>query len=512
MSSLHLQRGFTSLFLDHVEKDPERVYFSFEGVPYSFRQTDRIVGDARAWLAGLGARPGDRIALMMDSCPVKIAIILALATSGLTWIPINTRQKKDGLRYILEQSEPRFIVANPSYLEVLAHAGVDQSDDRLLIVGDSGIPTLPGAPADALEATPDQLFAIMYTSGTTGPPKGVMITHRMMAYAAEAVALVTDARDDDVMFMWEPLFHIGGAQMLVLPLIRRVSLAVVRRFSVSKFWQQVIEAGATHIHYLGGILDMLLKSPQGNLDRGHRVRIAWGAGCSAATWRTFEDRFGVRIRECYGMSEASSITTANIAHVVGSVGAALPWFDVQIWSREDKPLPAGECGEIVVTPLVTGPVFAGYYRNKSASARALREGRLHTGDLGYLDEQGNLYFLGRNGDSVRHKGENVSAWEVESVVNKHSLVASSAMIGVPGALGEQDIMLFVEPLEGATLDIPTFARWLADELASYQMPRYIQLVHTFERTPSERIMKHMLKPDPSRYWDRLSQQLAAVQG
>jgi crotonobetaine/carnitine-CoA ligase len=195
-------------------------------------------------------------------------------------------------------------------------------------------------------------------------------------------------------------------------------------------------------------------------------------------------------------------------HVIGSVGTPLQWFEVQIVGPDGKALGCGEAGEIVVTPRVPGPIFAGYVRNPEASARSLRDGRLHTGDLGQLDEENNLFFLGRQSDSVRHKGENVSAWEVESVANKHEHVASSAMIGVPGELGEQDIMLFVQPAEGVDFDVPAFARWLAGELASYQMPRYIQLVVEFERTPSERIMKHKLQADPHQCWDRQSRRSA----
>src|SRR5690606_21874409 len=128
------------------------------------------------------------------------------------------------------------------------------------------------------------------------------------------------------LFMWEPFYHIGGAQVILLPILREVRLTIVERFSASRFWQQVAEAGCTHIHHLGGIIQILLKQPEGPFDRAHKVRIAWGGGCAVEAWRPFETRFGVQIRECYGMTECSSLTTFNDEDVVGAVGRPLPWF------------------------------------------------------------------------------------------------------------------------------------------------------------------------------------------
>jgi crotonobetaine/carnitine-CoA ligase len=342
----------------------------------------------------------------------------------------------------------------------------------------------------------------MYTSGTTGRPKGVLVSHRMLRLSGEAVALVSAAQRGDIMFMWEPLYHIGGAQMIVLPLIRDVTLAMVGHLSASRFWGQVRGYGATHIHFLGGILQILLKQPPSPLDRTHGARVAWGGGCPREVWQPFEQRFGMQIRECYGMTECSSITTYNGNGVVGSVGRPVPWFDVELIGPSGAPVPPGEHGEIVVRTSLPGAITRGYRSNPEATARALRGDAFHTGDLGSFDAGGNMYFHGRMTDSVRVRGENVSAMEVEQIAAKHPAVEDCAMIGVAADIGEQEIKLFVKRKPGFSLAPRELSDWLAGRLAPYQNPRYIVMVDEFERTASQRIMKHKLATLTAAAWDR----------
>jgi crotonobetaine/carnitine-CoA ligase len=262
---------------------------------------------------------------------------------------------------------------------------------------------------------------------------------------------------------------------------------------------------ATHIHFLGGILQILLKQPPSPLDRDHGARIAWGGGCPKDVWRPFEERFGVQVRECYGMTEASSITTYNDSGAVGTVGKPMPWFTIELRDAEDRPVRTGAQGEIVVRSSRDDAIFPGYFRNREATATALRGGALYTGDLGRLDGDGNLVFLGRMTDSVRCRGENVSAWEVERVAAGHPAIEDCAMIGVAAEIGEQDIKLFVQPKPGEAIDPAALSAWLGERLAPYQNPRYLAVVDGFARTPSQRIMKHLLPRGAAGSWDRLAQ-------
>lgn len=504
------EKGFWPLFAAIAAEEGGRIYARYDGAAITFADLDRMSASLAANLFALGAARGDRIAVMMRNSPASLALIFAIARAGLVWVPVNAALRGEGLRHVLTHADPRVLVADAEAFPRIDESGAALGGVPRVAVGDPSAalrlePMLDGdGRLDAPPPAPEDLFAIMYTSGTTGPAKGVMVTHRMLRLAGEGALLVAAAQDGDVLFVWEPLYHIGGAQLVVLPLRRRIVLAMVGRFSASRFWQEVKAERATHIHFLGGILQILLKQPQGDLDRAHGARIAWGGGCPVDIWRPFEQRFGLQIRECYGMTEASSFTSFNDLDVVGSVGRPVPWLSVAILDEAGAPVPQGNRGEIVVRASDAGALTPGYFRNPQATAKALRDGALHTGDCGSFDAVGNLFFHGRLTDSVRVKGENVSAWEVEHVAAQHPAVEECAMIGVASDVGEQDIKLFVKPRVDAALDLAALSAWIGARLAPYQNPRYLAVIEEFERTPSLRIMKHRLSAARDDCFDRLA--------
>jgi crotonobetaine/carnitine-CoA ligase len=496
--------GFLDLFIAKSRSAPEAVFARFNGAPIAFGALAEMAEGVAAGLRRHGVRRGERVAVMMRNSPAALATIFGLIRAGVIWVPVNAQLRGPGLGYVLDHCEPALAIADPELLPTIAGSGA--SIGTAAVISTADIETWLSASAVFVEPlpAPEDCLAIFYTSGTTGPPKGVMLSHAMLRFAGEAVALVAAPQPTDVFLMWEPLYHIGGAQLLVLPLIRDVTLAMLDRFSASRFWQQAQEYRASHIHFLGGILQLLLKQPPSPLDRNHGVRIAWGGGCPADIWRPFEERFGVEVREAYGMTEASSITTYNDGCVVGSVGRPVPWFKVSVRDSTGNRVAPGERGEIVVHAHRPGALFTGYFRDPAATAKALRGGALWTGDLGRFDADGNLSFLGRMTDSVRCKGENVSAWEVERAAAAHPDIADCAMIGVAAEIGEQDIKLFVQPKPGAAIHPAELSRWLGERVAPYQNPRYIAVVDGFERTPSQRIAKRELPRDTKGCWDRLA--------
>ncbi|MEV0624080.1 AMP-binding protein [Nonomuraea sp. NPDC050404] len=476
-----------------AEDRPGSPYCEFGGSVTTVGELAAHVDAAAARLAARGVRGGDRVAVLLPNHPDHVVVILALIVLRATWLPVNPRLRGAALGHVLRDGDPALILVDRTHADLVGEPGPpvivrDRAGDRpdLSWLGE------PGGPVPAHSAGPEDVVALIYTSGTTGPAKGVQVTDRMLRTSALGVLFTTAPAEGEVFFLWEPLCHVGGAQMLFVPLLRPVSLAMVEKFSASRFWDQVRESGATHVHQLGGILQVLLNRPPSEAEFSHRLRMAWGGGVTTGTWLEAERRFGLRIAECYGQTEASSFLTVNTEGPQAGVGRVLPYLRAAVQDEDGAEVPTGESGEIVVRTAGLPVVTPGYFRDEEKSAAARRGGWWRTGDLGRFDEHGNLHFIGRAVDSVRRRGENVSAWEVETVINTHPAVAESAMIGVPAEIGEQDIKVFIRPATGAGLDAAELIHWCAERLADFQMPRYVAFVADFPRTPSERVIKSRL--------------------
>lgn len=473
----------------------------FDGRSLDNRALRERVAGAQAALAARGLVPGDRVAVMLNNSDEQIVLIYALILSGLVWVPINTKLRGPGLDYPFEHATPRLVVAEAAFEPLLQHSAAAELPYLSISLLQQEAEGFPKASLALMDSPWDAPLCLIYTSGTTGAPKGVVFTHRMMRIATEAVARVADVQPGDRQLLWEPLCHIGGAQMLLLPFIVDVQLHVLRRFSASQFWAQCNAARATQLHYLGGILDILMQQPASAWPAQHSLRTLWGAGVSQANWAAVAQRFNSPLRECYGMTECSSFATLNATGKPGSIGKALPWLHVELLDAHGHAVPVGELGEIVLSSAVEGVFLPGYLNNPTATESALRAGRLHTGDMARADAQGDLFFVGRRTDSMRVRGENVSAWEVERVFSRHPAIRACAAVGVESAVGEQEIMLYVQLEAHCPADWPALAQWAGERLATFQQPRYFRAVETFELTPSERIKKHLLPRGIDGAWD-----------
>jgi crotonobetaine/carnitine-CoA ligase len=350
------------------------------------------------------------------------------------------------------------------------------------------------------------VMAINYTSGTTGPPKGAMIPHAMYPLVGAAYASWVEATRESVIYTCLPLFH-ANAQGLSTSgaLAADCTLALGESFSATQFWNDCRRYGAHVFNYVGGMIPILMKQPERQDDADNPVKIAWGAAAPRDIWRAFEARFGLTIVEGYGTTEDSiPLTNLPSACRMGSIGVPTDLAEVAIVDAEDRPLPPGQVGEIVVRPRVAYSMMLGYYKMPEETLRRARNLWWHSGDLGYTDSDGYFYFVDRAKDCIRRRGENISTFELEKVVNRHPAVLESAALGVPSDVGEEDVKIVVRLRPGGSVTAEALVRFVEDEVPYFAVPRYVEFVDDFPKTPTERIRKHLLKERPitDATWDR----------
>lgn len=481
------------LLRDCAESAPDLVLMVWEDRKIT---TSETFAAARKFAGMLSARdigPGKTVVTMLDAGPNYIAMFLAVTLTGATWAPLSPDAKGPSLAHALSVAEPSLIVAAPQTLKNLHDAGHLEAGHVLEIEGWAWFADAETSDFGAhAPSSPDTVRAVLFTSGTTGAPKGVIVTERMLMASAAGCAFASKCEANDVFLMWEPMHHIGGPQLLIMALVHGARLVLVRKFSASRFWPAVRNQGVSKLHYLGGILEILLKSAEGPNDKDHPVKLAFGGGARPETRRDFRKRFAIPIREVYGMTEASSFTTVDDQETENSIGRVLPWMEAELIADDGKPMADYAIGEIIVRPRYTGLVTPGYLGNPEATAKLLKSGWLHTGDLARRDTDGNFHFLGRKTDSLRRRGENISAWEVETALSAHPEIAETAIVGVPSEIGEADILCFVLMREGYVFDAEAISAWCRSNLPRHHVPRYWKTVSGFARTPSQRIKKERL--------------------
>lgn len=484
---------------------PDRLYLIDRGSPLTVGGLDERVDAAAEHLRELGVGSNSRVGLALCVGADHVVLIFALLRLGALWVPLNTQLVGDPLAHQLRDSGATHVIAEPG--SGLAGQLEDRVSGRFLgsisgtFTAEMLVATLRGEnSSEGDSGDRKNACLLMYTSGTTGPPKGALVSETMLRAAVLGAIEVTEPEPGDVFYVWEPLFHIGGAQVVFIPLFREVSLALVPKFSASRFWSDIVAYDVTHIHYLGGVLQILLQLPASAAERENRVRVAWGAGATPEVREACRERYDFALNECYGMTETSSIVTFNRNESDGGVGTPLPWVEIEIGANGSTVGPgaateASAPGEIRVRGRVEGMLTEGYLGNPEASEKA-RDGEwFRTGDLGYLDERGRLHFSGRGSDSIRVRGENVSAWQVESVLGLHPAVDRCAVVGVEAEIGEQEMLLFFTLAEGHAVEPRDVLEWGSARLAKFQVPRYARIVDEMPLTPSQRIAKHRLPKD-----------------
>lgn len=494
-----------SLLRRRAENDHGRIFLHSDGNAFTFGEIDARVGKVASFLCRRGYMPGDGLAIMLENGPEFVAVYLATQRMGLYAVPVNTGFVGDGLSHVVKDSLVRGIVIGEKFLPAVK--SVDKNQERPLDIFVSrescarggrlprGVKNLGGAwreKASRREWTlppHDAVSTVLYTSGTTGKPKGVVYKYGSdwLRKAGLLHRLIHD--DNDVLYTCLPLFH-ANALFLTMSASLWMGLPVVlsRQFSAGRFWDEVNRYGATVFNVVGSMIPVLLKNPPTPTDRDNAVRLVLSAACPADCWKAFEERFGVTIWEGYSAVDGGQNFIFNFGNApVGSLGKmSLSKFRVvDDEGRDAAPFKPGEL--VFRTGRAAGTVE--YFRDEDATREKTRGGYVHTGDIVYRDGEGYLYFVGRNTESMRRRGENVSAYEVESVALKHEAVLECAAYGVPSELGEQDVMCALVPVPGRKLDPAAFVKWMGARLARHAVPRYVRIVNALPKTPTHRVIK-----------------------
>jgi crotonobetaine/carnitine-CoA ligase len=343
----------------------------------------------------------------------------------------------------------------------------------------------------------------VYTSGTTGNPKGVMVTHQMYVAAGQGFAHWTQANPDDRFFTCLPYYHANIQYYSTMgSLAAGATLVVVDRFSASRFWGQVRESRATVVNFIGMMMPVLAKQPESPADRQNSVRLFYGSPAASPEFlEAFQERFGTEVIVGFGMTETCYGTIERIGRPrrPRSSGQARqhpdPGFINTVrLSHPETGVPAGfnTVGEITIK---NPAVMPGYWRNEEQTRLALRDGWLYTGDLGWMDENGFLYFVDRKKDVIRRRGENISSQEVENVIKRLPDVLDCAALAVPSELGEDEVKVYVLPRPGATFKPEDVVYWCAEHLAYFKVPRYVEIRDELPHTPSLRVRKDLLRQE-----------------
>ncbi|QOZ23847.1 AMP-binding protein [Bradyrhizobium sp. CCBAU 51753] len=491
----------------------QRVFCSFRGQHTTYGQLLAGVQEMAGALVHAGVKPGDRVGLMLGPSVEHIQLYLAIPWIGGTVIPFSIHLRSAGLELQLDSCRPRVLLANRMHADSIRQTlsalrqrpSVVWFEDGINRDGEFQLNALLGASQrvrSAVARSFDDPIVIGYTSGTTGAPKGAVLSECYWWVGTKNAAILSEAQRDDTFFLWEPFYH--GAMMTVsIALQKGARIHMVERFSASQLWDQIAAAGATKLHYLGGVVNIILAQPQVESERDNPVSIAWGGGCPAGSWRKLEERFGLKVREGYGLTEGQNFTHLNLRGVFGSMGTPIEELDCCVINDHGETVGPGVVGQLVLKPKAPGVSMSCYWGEPEKTAEVLRDGRVYTGDLVMFDEEGNYYFKGRKKDAMRRRGENVSAWELERVINAAPNVEESAVIGVASSLGQhdQEIMAIIKLRSGATPDPVEIVNFCVDRLAYYQVPRFIQFVEEFPRGPSQRIQKQLIEVDFQNAWD-----------
>jgi crotonobetaine/carnitine-CoA ligase len=498
-----------------AETDPKKPFVLFdeidgEIISYSYADFDKRVNRSAHMLQSLGIGSGDRVNLHLSNCVEFLLLWFAAAKIGAAIMPTNVAATADEHEYLIEHSECRLIFTQSGYLDVARE--VQRRCARvkdIVICGDGGdtdaksFDELLSSQSDERPGThcdPASEVGILYTSGTTSRPKGVLVTNANYIYAGETVAKAVCLTPEDRHLVVMPLFH-GNAQYYstMSTLVTGAGMVLSSRFSASRFFDQAIRHECTVSSLFSAPMRMLLAQPRRKELAENRLRaVLFAQSVTEDQLDEWQERFQAPLLQLWGMTETMGPPLINPIHFRRnnmSMGLPVMGYRVRLVDEQGSPVPHGETGQIVVAGEPGRTIMKGYFKNREATEDTIREGWLWSGDNARQDHDGYFHFVDRAKDMIKRAGENVAASEVEAVILTHPKVFDCAVIGVPDPIRDESIVAVVVALEGESLDSGALIAWCKDRLASFRVPERVEFRRVLPRTSVGKIQKHVLRAE-----------------
>jgi fatty-acyl-CoA synthase len=499
--------NWCNVLAHHARRAPDKAITVFEGRAMSYREMDERVGATAAGLADYGVGSGDVVAILSYNCPEFLEVLFAANLLGAIAMPINWRLAAPEVRYILEHSGARALVCDASLLPLAdeAAAGLQETLVRVSIspVDEAGWTFLGDLRAGSTEAervaaADGDVHRLMYTSGTTGRPKGVMLTHANLAWKNLAHIVEFGFTSADLGLACGPLYHVGALDLTTTSLIAAGATTIVHRsFDAAAVVGEIERSRVTAVWLAPAMVNAIMSLPDIEQRDLSSVRVVINGGekmpipLIERIQRAFPSAW---FADAYGMTETVSGDTFldrdSIVTKLGSVGRPCLYLELDLWDEEGRPVPTGEQGEIVMR----GPkVFKGYWRDPDATAAAFAGGWFHTGDIGVRDADGYLFIVDRLKDMIVSGGENIASSEIERVLYEHDAVLEAAVVGRPDERWGEVPVAFVARRQDADVTPDALIAHCRAQLARFKVPQEITFVEALPRNPSGKVLKRELR-------------------
>ncbi|WP_347556474.1 ATP-dependent acyl-CoA ligase [Robbsia sp. KACC 23696] len=513
-------RTVPALLTARVARKPDGVLFSDRRDAWSAQALHDVVARRAGALHAHGIVRGDRVAVLCSNRFEFLEIVLACGWLGAVAVPINTASRGLQLQHILANSGACLLVTEATSIDVVRaldrtaipltciwllnaiEASNEALAERDVVAETTDVASLiatvpmpvaltPIAPAVLSDGDP---FVILYTSGTSGLSKGVICSHAQFFWWATHTGGDLEVRENDILYTCLPLFHTNALNAFFQALMFDATLIADRRFSASRFFDALVETGATVTYVLGAMVPILLSRPETPAERTHQVRVALAPGVPAQFHDAFIGRTGIGLTDAYGSTETNAVIGGPLAtQRAGYMGRLSDAFEAQIVDAFDEPIPDGQAGELVLRAKRPFAFASGYFGMPEKTVEAWRNLWFHTGDRVVREADGYFRFVDRQKDAIRRRGENISSFEVEQVLSRHPSVELAAVFAVQSELAEDEVMAAIVLRADASLAPLDLIRYCEPRLPYFAVPRFLEFVQTLPKTENGKVQKYKLR-------------------